>query len=242
MFNKIVLRRKKYIFKGWIYLLKKYKILKRNCLIKSNRISLFIKGNGNCNNFIYTKKIKELAEQNNNLKIKLSGFVINNARLKKEINNCKDLESKYNNLLNQFDKLQIINNSIIKENYKLVHELNSLKRKEKNNKIISPQNIIYFQINKKEMKNKDKIQTLEISKSINNFSILNNSKNSNSLSNLNLIHNSNIFDDLKKLDLNEEQKKNKNYRLIIVKKINFIIKKIPKEQKNLTTDDTSKNV
>ena len=43
----------------------------------------------------------------------MSGFVVNNARLKKEINNCKDLESKYNNLLNQFDKLQIINNTII---------------------------------------------------------------------------------------------------------------------------------
>jgi len=241
IFNKIVLRRKKFIFNGWIYLLKKYKILKRNCLIKSNRISLLIKGNRN-NNFIYTKKLRELAEQNNNLKIKLSGFVVNNARLKKEINNCKDLESKYNNLLNQFDKLRIINNSIIKENYKLVHELNSLERKEINNKIISPQNIIYFQINKKEIKNKDKHNALEISKNVNNFSILNNTKNSKSLSNPNLIHNSSIFNNLKKLDLNEEQSNNKNYRLIIVKKINFIIKKIPKEQKNSTSNDSLKNV
>ena len=246
IFNKIVLRRKKFIFNGWIYLLKKYKILKKSCLIKSNRISLVIKGNKN-NNFIYTKKLRELAEQNNRLKIKLSGFVVNNARLKKEINDCKDLESKdleskYNNLLNQFDKLQIINNSIIKENYKLVHELNSLKRKENNNKIISPQNIIYFQINKKEIKNKDKHNALEISKNVNNFSILNNAKNSKSLSNPNLIHNSSIFNNLKKLDLNEEQSNNKNYRLIIVKKINFIIKKIPKEQKNSTSNDSLKNV
>ena len=242
IFNKIVLRRKKFIFNGWIYLLKKYKILKKSCLIKSNRISLVIKGNKN-NNFIYTKKLRELAEQNNRLKIKLSGFIVNNARLKKEINDCKDLESKYNNLLNQFDKLQIINNSIIKENYKLVHELNSLKRKENNNnKIISPQNIIYFQINKKEIKNKDKHSALEISKNVNNFSILNNTKNQKSLSNPKLIHNSSIFNNLKKLDLNEEQSNNKNYRLIIVKKINFIIKKIPKEQKNSTSNDSLKNV
>ena len=110
--------------------------------------------------------------------------------------------------------------------------MNSLKRKENNNnKIISPQNIIYFQINKKEIKNKDKHSALEISKNVNNFSILNNTKNQKSLSNPKLIHNSSIFNNLKKLDLNEEQSNNKNYRLIIVKKINFIIKKIPKEKK-----------
>ena len=199
--------------------------------MKSNRISLYIKRSGNNNNFIYKEKIKELVQENNNLQIKLSGFVINNSRLKKDLNNCRDLESKYNNLLIQFDKLQVINNSIIKENYKLVNELNSIKKKEKNNIIISPQQIIYFQINKERKNNKGKNKPLVISKNVNNISILNNNKNSKSLSNPHLIQNSYILNDLKKLDLNEDKRKDKDYRLIIVKKINFIIKKIPKEKK-----------
>ena len=131
----------------------------------------------------------------------------------------------------QFDKLQVINNSIIKENYKLVNELNSIKKKEKNNIIISPQQIIYFQINKERKNNKGKNKPLVISKNVNNISILNNNKNSKSLSNPHLIQNSYILNDLKKLDLNEDKRKDKDYRLIIVKKINFIIKKIPKEKK-----------
>ena len=199
--------------------------------MKSNRISLYIKRSGNNNNFIYKEKIKELVQENNNLQIKLSGFVINNSRLKKDLNNCRDLESKYNNLLIQFDKLQVINNSIIKENYKLVNELNSIKKKEKNNIIISPQQIIYFQINKERKNNKGKNKPLVISKNVNNISILNNNKNSKSLSNPHLIQNSYILNDLKKLDLNEDKRKDKDYRLIIVKKINFIIKKIQKEKK-----------
>ena len=242
MFNKILLRRKKYIFNGWIYLLKKYKTLKINSLMKSNRISLYIKGSGNIINNIYKEKIKELIQQNNNLQIKLSGFVINNTRLKKDINNYKNLESKYNNLLIQFDKLQTINNNIIKENYKLANELNSLMQKEKNNLIISPQNIIYFQINKQKINNKDKNKILEISKNVNNISILNNNKNSKNLSNPNQKQNSNIMKDIKTLDLNEVKKKNKDYRLIIVKKINFFIKKIPNEQNKLLIDNTSQNV
>ena len=242
MFNKILLRRKKYIFNGWIYLLKKYQTLKINSLMKSNRISFYIKGSGNKTNNIYKEKIKELIQQNNNLQIKLSGFVINNTRLKKDINNYKNLESKYNNLLIQFDKLQTINNNIIKENYKLANELNSLMQKEKNNLIISPQNIIYFQINKQKINNKDKNKTLEISKNVNNISILNNNKNPKNLSNPNQKQNSNIMKDIKTLDLNEVKKKNKDYRLIIVKKINFFIKKIPNEQNKLLTDNTSQNV
>ena len=241
-FNKIILRRKKYIFNGWIYLLKKYKTLKRSCLMKSNRISLYIKRSGNNNNFIYKEKIKELVQENNNLQIKLSGFVINNSRLKKDLNNCRDLESKYNNLLIQFDKLQVINNSIIKENYKLVNELNSIKKKEKNNLIISPQQIIYFQINKERKNNKGKNKPLVISKKVNNISILNNNKNSKSLSNPNLIKNSYIMNDLKKLDLNEDKRKDKDYRLIIVKKINFIIKKIPKEKIKSLSDNISQKI
>ena len=241
-FNKIILKRKKYIFNGWIYLLKKYKTLKKNCLMKSNRISLYIKRSVNNTNLIYREKIKELVQQNNNMQIKLSGFVINNTRLKRDLNNYRNLDSKYNNLLIQFDKLQIINNSIIKENYKLVNELNSLKRKEKSNIIISPQNIVYFQINKQRKNNRDKNKQLVISKNVNNISILNNNKNSKSLSNSNLIQNSYILNDSKKLDLNEGKNKNKDYRLIIVKKINFIIKKIPKEQNKSLSDNISQTV
>ena len=241
-FNKIILRRKKYIFNGWIYLLKKYKTLKRSCLMKSNRISLYIKSSGNNNNLIYKKKIKELVTENNNLQIKLSGFVINNTRLKKDLNNCRDLESKYNNLLIQLNKFQVINNSITKENYKLADELNSIKKKQKNNIIISPQQIIYFKINKQSMNNKDKKKQLLICTNENNISILNNNKISTSFSNSNQIKNSYIMNDLKKLDLNEEGKKDKDYRLIIVKKINFFIKKIPKEKNKPLSDDISQKI
>ena len=120
-----------------------------------------------------------------------------------------------------------------------MNELNSLMQKEKKNLIISPQNIIYFQINKQKINNKDKNKTLEISKNVNNISILNNNKNSKNLSNPNQKQNSNIINDIKNLNLNEVKKKNKDYRLIIVKKINFFIKKIPNEQNKLLTDNTS---
>ena len=112
-------------------------------------------------------------------------------------------------------------------------------QKEKINLIISPQHIIYFQINKQKINNKDKNKSLEISKNVNNISILNNNKISKSLTNINQNQNSNIMNDIKTLDLNEVKKKNKDYRLIIVKKINFIIKKIPNEQNKLITNNTS---
>ena len=77
---------------------------------------------------------------------------------------------------------------------------------------------------------------------MNNISILNNNKNSKSLSNPHLIQNSYILNDLKKLDLNEDKRKDKDYRLIIVKKINFIIKKIPKEKNKSLSDNISQKI
>ena len=52
---------------------------------------------------------------------------------------------------------------------------------------------------------------------------------------LNNIKESEIYNNLECLDLNrnKDESKNKNYRLIIVKKINFIIKKVPKKENAL---------
>ena len=50
------------------------------------------------------------------------------------------------------------------------------------------------------------------------------------------------MNDLKKLDLNEDKRKDKDYRLIIVKKINFIIKKIPKEKIKSLSDNISQKI
>ena len=80
-------------------------------------------------------------------------------------------------------------------------------------------------------------QKIEICKQINNISILNNNENNKSTNNYlneknaNITDNSKILNDIHDLDLfkNDDKKDNKNYRLIIVKKINFVIKKMPKE-------------
>ena len=250
--NNILSRRKKYIFNGWIYLVQKNKLMKKKLLKKSNRISLFIKGNNN--NIISNQKIKYLIEQNNNLKIKLSEFVINNTRLKKEINKYKDLEIKYQNLLIQFNKFKNFNNSIINERNKFLKELNSIEEKIKTKNYFTKQNIINFNIKNDYEKIKNNNRKIEICKQINNISILKNNesnkstinclneKNIKSLNNSNITEKSKIINDLQDLDLfkNEDKKDNKNYRLIIVKKINFVIKKMPKEENSFKDDKSDK--
>ena len=241
----ILSRRKKYIFNGWIYLIQRNKLMQKKLLKKSNRISLFIRGNNNISN----QKINYLIEQNNNLKIKLSEFVINNTRLKKEINKYKDLEIKYQNLLIQFDKYKNFNNSIINERNKFLKELNSIKEKIKMEKYLTKQNIINFNIKNDYEKVKNNNQKIEICKQINNISILNNNENNKSTNNYlneknaNITDNSKILNDIKDLDLfkNDDKKDNKNYRLIIVKKINFVIKKMPKEENSFKDDKNDKN-
>ena len=170
--NSILLKRKKYIFKGWLYLIdvQNKKKKNKNVLLKSNEISLYIKGN--------SYKIKNLIDKNNKMRLQLSELLINNTKLKIEVNNYKEIESKYNQLLIQFEKLKNINDNLINENNALLNEINSLKAKNKqiiNNFCISPQNNIYFKNCETKTKT-NKTKVLEICKKINNISILNKKK------------------------------------------------------------------
>ena len=234
--NNIVLRRKEYIFKGWIYLIKKYNKFKKRLLLQSNRISIFIKGNEN-------ERIN-LVNQNNNLKIKLSEFLINNTKLKMDINILKEFEIKYYNLLRDFEKLKNINNNLIKDNNKLLAEVNVLKYKKDiklNNICISPQHSIYFKINNKGIKSNDSQEKIQIC-NITNISILNKRNESGNNSTLekqdkkmsisNNIKKSELHNNLENSDLFKDKEKmnDKDYKLIIVKKINFIIKRIQKKK------------
>ena len=234
--NNIVLRRKEYIFKGWIYLIKKYNKFKKRLLLQSNRISIFIKGNEN-------ERIN-LVNQNNNLKIKLSEFLINNTKLKMDINILKEFEIKYYNLLRDFEKLKNINNNLIKDNNKLLAEVNVLKYKKDiklNNICISPQHSIYFKINNKGIKSNDSQQKIQIC-NITNISLLNKRNESGNNSALekqdknvsisNNIQKSELHNNLENLELFKDKEKmnDKDYKLIIVKKINFIIKRIQKKK------------
>ena len=238
--NNILLKRRMYIFKGWIYLKQRQRQIKKNALLQSNRISLYIKGN--------SSKMKNLIDKTNNLKLKLSEFLINNTKLKIDINNYKEIEEKYNILLIKYEKLQNTNNNLKTENNKLLHEINALKsknEKKKNNNCISYQNSIYFKNNYGDKNKESKNKKYEICKEISNITILNKStKSKNNFSNKkienkikfnNNIKETEIYNNLECLDLNQNGKlsENKNYRLIIVKKINFIIKKVPKEENAL---------
>ena len=237
--NNILLKRRMYIFKGWIYLMQRQKKIRKNVLLQSNRISFYIKGN--------SSKIKNLIDKTNNLKLKLSEFLINNTKLKIDINNYKEIEEKYNILLIKYEKLQNTNNNLKTENNKLLYEINALKsqnEKKKNNNCISHQSSIYIKNNYEGIKDVNKNQKYEICNEISNITILNKKINhKNNLSDiknenkimLNNIKESEIYNNLECLDLNKnkDESKNKNYRLIIVKKINFIIKKVPKKENAL---------
>ena len=240
--NSILLKRKKYIFKGWLYLIdvQNKKKKNKNVLLKSNEISLYIKGN--------SYKIKNLIDKNNKMRLQLSELLINNTKLKIEVNNYKEIESKYNQLLIQFEKLKNINDNLINENNALLNEINSFKTKKKqiiNNFSISPQNNIYFKNSETKTKN-NKTKVLEICKKINNISILNKKKliksrnnslverKANSINNFYNFQDSEINNKLKNFCLTKKGDKlsNKNFRLIIVKKINFFIKRVPKTEED----------
>ena len=240
--NNILLKRKMFIFKGWIYLKERQDKIRKNVqnmLMKSNRISFYIKGN--------SSKIKNLIDKNNNLRLKLSEFLINNTKLKIDIDNYREIEEKYNILLIQFEKMQNINYNLIEEKNKLLNEINSLKyeniKKAKSN-CISHQNSLYLISNYNNGKNVNKYQNFVICKGINSFSILNKDginsfrnsalteENVKSMNLFNNINDSEINHNLEYSDLRKNKDKfdNKNYKLIIVKKINFIIKKVPKRE------------
>ena len=175
-------------------------------------------------------------------------MLINNTKLKIDINNYKDIESKYNQLLIQFENLKKTNDNLITENNNLHKEIDSLKNKNKltiNNYSISSQDRIYFKKSETREKNKNDIKKYEICKKINNISILNKRKiiqsrnnslikrNAKSVNDLCYNQDLEIYNNLKNLDLSKTGNKfnDKNYKLIIVKKINFIIKKVPKTEK-----------
>ena len=225
--NNILLRRKEYIFRGWIYLLKKRKINRQKLLVQSNRISLYINGNG--------EKIKKLIEHNNKLKIKISEFLINNNKLKIDINILKEFEMKYYNLLMQYNQLKNANNNLLKENDELFKEINALKSNiEINSKLncISPQVSIYFNNNNKNLKSSNKNKEFEICKNLNDFSILN-KNNKLSIEKNDKDKDISITDENKYYgiqNLSKKNENNKNYRLIIVKTIRFIIKKDQKKE------------
>ena len=193
-------------------------------------------------------KIQNLIDKNNKLRLQLSELLINNTKLKIDINNYKDIESKYNQLLIQFENLKKTNDNLITENNNLHKEIDSLKNKNKltiNNYSISSQDRIYFKKSETREKNKNDIKKLEICKKINNISILNKKKiiqsrnnslikrNAKSVNDLCYNQDLEIYNNLKNLDLSKTGNKfnDKNYKLIIVKKINFIIKKVPKTEK-----------
>ena len=240
--NNILLARKKYIFNGWLYLIEvqNKKKKNKNILSKNNEISIFIQGN--------EYKIQNLIDKNNKLRLQLSELLINNTKLKIDINNYKDIESKYNQLLIQFENLKKTNDNLITENNNLHKEIDSLKNKNKltiNNYSISSQDRIYFKKSETREKNKNDIKKYEICKKINNISILNKKKiiqsrnnslikrNAKSVNDLCNNQDLEIYNNLKNLDLSKTGNKfnDKNYKLIIVKKINFIIKKVPKTEK-----------
>ena len=141
-----------------------------------------------------------------------------------------------------------INDNLINENNALLNEINSLKTKNKqiiNNFCISPQNNIYFKNCETKTKN-NKTKVLEICKKINNISILNKKKliksrnnslverKANSINNFYNFQDSEINNKLKNFCLTKKGDKlsNKNFRLIIVKKINFFIKRVPKTEED----------
>jgi hypothetical protein len=216
--NNIFLKRKEYIFKGWIYLIQIYKKMKQKFLMKSNRISINILGNKKNNNNILSYKLKKLIEQNDKLKNNLNEQIINNFKLKQETNYFKDIVNQYKNLLIEFTRNKNIN-------------INNIIMKENNNRI-SIQSIINFVIEKENIK-KNENKKLEICKNINNISIINETKNkfSKELTELQKNKSNNINNKVESSDLNKklDEVNNKDYKLIIVKKINFIIKKVPKK-------------
>jgi hypothetical protein len=65
--------------------------MKQKFLMKSNRISINILGNKKNNNDILSYKLKKLIEQNDKLKNNLNEQIINNFKIKQEINYFKDI-------------------------------------------------------------------------------------------------------------------------------------------------------
>ena len=97
---------------------------------------------------ILCNEIKELIDQNKKLQIKLNEFLINNNILKNDIINYKEFELKYNKLLIQLEKLQNANNNILKENNRLIKELNIMKKNYiKKNDLFESQKIVNIIIN-----------------------------------------------------------------------------------------------
>ena len=233
--NNIYYRKYILLLKYCFQKIKKYFLINKNNL-KLYKISFLIEGD-QTKNIISANEIKELIEQNKKLQIKLNEFLINNNILKNNINNYKEFEFKYNNLLIQLEKLQNTYNNILKENNELIKELNSIKNNNnlKNDLIESQKivNIIVEPINKF-----NKFKNIEI-QNINNFLIVdtfkvNNNKKmqiSSNISNLTLLnynktpysqYNLKICNKLNKIEIINKIDKNKLKELIICKKINNI--------------------
>ena len=164
LLKNIYLRSDTFFLKFCFQKLKNY--YKKSFGIYNNSFS--IKGGQN-KSIILSKEIKELIEQNNKLQIKLNEFLINNNVLKNDINNYKEFEFKYKNLLVQLEKLQNANNNILKENNKLIKELNFMKNKTiLKSDLIEPQKIINIII--ESMNNKNIFKNIQI-QNINNILI-----------------------------------------------------------------------
>ena len=216
------------IFRGYIYRIKLYNKLKNfTCItifcqtlnnIFLKRKEYIFKG------WIYLiqiyKKMKQkFLMKSNRISINILGNKKNNSfKLKQETNYFKDIVNQYKNLLIEFTRNKNIN-------------INNIIMKENNNRI-SIQSIINFVIEKEDIK-KNENKKLEICKNINNISIINETKNkfSKELTELQKNKSNNINNKVESSDLNKklDEVNNKDYKLIIVKKINFIIKKVPKK-------------
>ena len=187
--NNIYSERNKFILKwGFHKILKFDKNINKQLNIYNT--SFTIEGGKENKNEILNGEINELIDQNNQLQIKLNQFLINNNILKDEINNYKEFENKYNKLLIQMEKLQNINENLIKHNSKLIEELNDIKNKRKIYNLVKPQNIasinlisviskeikICNNINDIIIKGNNKINNNKICSNIINLTLLKNDK------------------------------------------------------------------
>ena len=164
--NNIYFENNKYFLKYCFKKIRKFNINNNIGIYKNSFIIL----GGENRSKILCNEIKELIDQNNKLQIKLNEFLINNNILKNDIINYKEFEFKYKKLLIQLEKLQNANNNILKENNRLIKELNATKNNYiKKNNLIEPQKIVNIIINRiNEIK---KFENIEISKNINNITI-----------------------------------------------------------------------
>ena len=163
--NNIYFENNKYILKYCFKKMKKYNINS----IGIYRNSFIIEGDENRSK-ILCNEIKELIDQNNKLQIKLNEFLINNNILKNDIINYKEFEFKYNKLLIQLEKLQNANNNILKENNRLIKELNIMKNNYiQKSDLFEPQKIVNIIIDP--INDYKRFDNIEICKNINNINI-----------------------------------------------------------------------